>query len=166
MASSRSSSADLRSYVAAIEGWIQAAQKAPDLLDDIAVEVAEEMLNFVRERFRTATDPYGKRWKKKKRPDGRKPLHGPTGRLKAWRVAEANARRIVIRPTVDYAVYHQSAAPRRVIPRRMMVPDQSKGWPPALLEECDKVIDDVMSAHFGAKGKAMRGKLGISSVRV
>lgn len=75
--------------------------------------MAEEMLDMTRERFRVETDPYGRRWKRKKRPDGRKVLSGKTSRLKGgWHIVRCDNGGWMIAPSVEYAAYHQKPGSR------------------------------------------------------
>jgi len=75
--------------------------------------IAEECLGLIAEGFRRETDPYGRRWKPKQKPDGRKTLSGPTSRLKnGWHIKRQAADQIVIAPSVDYAAAHQDPLPR------------------------------------------------------
>lgn len=127
----------------------------------IAVKVtsklqAEQMLGLVREGFRTERDPYGRRWKPKKRPDGRKVLHGKTGQLEAgWHVQKADAGGSIIAPSVRYAAPHQR--PRRgpdgrlKRPTRMMVPTPERGVPARWKDRMKRAADTALRGYYGGK---------------
>jgi phage gpG-like protein len=92
---------------------LEALQKVLDntdaILDLVSTSVAEEAISLIKDGFRTETDPYGRKWEKKKFPDGRKTLSGKTSRLKnGWHVARRTTSEIVIAPGVAYAEFHQS----------------------------------------------------------
>jgi phage gpG-like protein len=91
---------------------------------DCAREMADAHLRQVAREFETETDPYGKRWKKKKRPDGRKILHGPSGSLRRFRRAAVSPRGYKIGTTAPYLRFHQSGtsrmAQRRVLPGKRL----------------------------------------------
>ncbi len=108
-------------------------QKLSERLSDIssvkraiAANQAEEAIDLVKQGFVDETDPYGKRWKKRKRETkktrGRKVLSGKTSRLKGgWHVAEVSSAGFKISPSVGYALPHQKPLKRRR-PQRAMVP--------------------------------------------
>jgi Phage virion morphogenesis family len=147
-----------------VNAWAARLKATPAVLNAVAREIATELLNLTYERFKRQTDPYGKRWLPKKRPDGRGVLHGPTGRLKnGWFVHQATAKRILIHPSVKYAVYHQSSAPRRRLPRRMMLPDAKLGLPTEYAEAFEDVTEAVLSSHFeGQDTGALMAKMGFT----
>jgi phage gpG-like protein len=88
---------------------LQKILENPDkIMDLVSTSVAEEAIDLIKAGFRTETDPYGRQWKKKEFPDGRKTLSGKTSRLKnGWHVAKRTNSEIVIAPGVAYAKYHQ-----------------------------------------------------------
>lgn len=96
---------------------LEALQKVlanPDGIRDlVSSSLAEECINLVKDGFRTETDPYGRKWAPKQKPDGRKTLSGKTSRLKnLWHRKRVSRDEIVIAPGVDYAVYHQDPLPK------------------------------------------------------
>lgn len=137
-----------------LEGWKKLFESGEILVTATSAAMANETVNLVKDGFRTETDPYGKRWKPKKRRDGRKTLSGETSQLKSgWHVRKNSKAGFLIAPTVAYAAYHQ--APRRTsrLPRRMMVPRGGKlpkPWSDALKE----VAVEVARAFYSTKGRA------------
>jgi phage gpG-like protein len=91
---------------------------------DCANEMAEAHLRQVAREFETERDPFGKPWKPKKRPDGRKILRGKTGNLRRFRKATINQRGYKIGTTAPYLRFHQSGtsrmAQRRVLPGKRL----------------------------------------------
>ena len=137
-----------------LKHWQKLLRNGHLVITSVRKELAEETLKLIDEGFDSQRDPYGNAWAPKKRPDGRKILHGPTGRLRrGWRVkAVANARYTVL-PSVDYAAPHQ--APRRGRrPRRRMVPGGRRGLPPKWKARFKRVATRAMAQHYR---KALRG---------
>lgn len=114
--------------------------------------MAKATLKLIDQGFQGEKDPYGTRWKKKKKPDGRKTLHGPTGRLRrGWKARGVSRRGFTVAPSVSYAAPHQ--APRRGRrPRRMMVPDGRRGVPGSWSKIYRKIAGGAVSVHFKRKG--------------
>lgn len=137
---------DLRKFdrLAKKIGSIETAKKT------IARAQAEEVIDQIRLGFRGARDPYGRAWQKKKTPDGRKPLHGKTLRLRnGWFVKTVTAEGSTVSSAVVYASPHQRPRRRRgrlKRPRRMMVPSSRMGygriWRKAILEATRDAIRD------------------------
>lgn len=154
---------ELGRFAGKMEEYETLMAHSAEALDAIARELAIEMLNLTRERFRRGTDPYGERWVGKSVPDGRGPLHGPTGRLKGgWFIASAKPEEILVRPAVRYAIFHQSDAPRRRLPRRMMIPDRAHGMPKEYIERFDRLVNEALTIYYGAANvNAARTHLGI-----
>lgn len=131
-----------------LDHWRRAFQKAPDVLKEMSASGAEELLNLVKDEFRTETDPYGKRWKPKQADDGRKTLSGKTSRLKNFQIKRATKSGFTIAPTVDYAAPHQTGAPKRNLPQRMIVPTRGlpRKWSKALAE----IAEEALARHFAS----------------
>lgn len=73
---------------------------------NLANKLADALLDLVDEGFKNATDPDGHPWRPKAIPDGRPPLHGPTGQLsqkRNWLKKQVDARRIRIGPKPEIA---------------------------------------------------------------
>lgn len=134
----------------------------------IAESLAEECINLVKDGFRSETDPYGRKWAPKKKPDGRKVLSGPTNRLKGgWHRKVVTADEVIISPAVDYALHHQVADSESRLPRRMMVPDDALGMPPEWEKTLNEASTDAFAVIFGGDGRRVAGlrqKLGVKGL--
>jgi phage gpG-like protein len=98
-----------------VEGWRKLFEDGDEALRLASRSMAEEMLQLTFERFRAENDPYGRRWKPKKRPDGRKTLSGKTSRLKnGWHIVRFGLDGWMIAPSVEYAAYHQKPGTKTV----------------------------------------------------
>ncbi len=141
-----------------LDAWREAMRTAPKALGSVSRNGAEEIVGLIKDEFRTESDPYGKPWKPKKVPDGRKVLSGKTSNLKGgWHVTKANDHGFTVAPFVDYAAPHQTGT-RRGLPKRPMVPDRGlpKKWSAALKE----TAIEVYAAHFAKAGSGGSGGLG------
>lgn len=147
---------------AKLDGWAKRIGDAGGAakLKELSENLAEEALELVAEGFEKETDPYGKKWKRKRFPDGRQVLGGQTARLRrGWHRKSVTAQGFQIAPAVNYAKYAQNgraritAAPGKTLrfivngkpvfrksvgpaPARKMVPDKGrlpKAWRRALL---------------------------------
>lgn len=143
-----------------VDNWAKAMGAAPDLLQSMARQMAEEAVELVAEGFEQQRDPYGRPWKSKKKDDGRLILGGRTGRLRrGWHVTRSSKGGFTIAPSVNYAVHHQFGAPRAGIAARMMVPSSKLGLPPKWREAFAAVVQDQLAAHFGAAaGRRAKGQ--------
>lgn len=153
-------------------------EDAPDVLKAISRNSAEEVVGLIKDGFRDEKDPYGKRWKPKQIPDGRKVLSGKTSNLKGgWHVTSSSKGGFTVAPSVDYAVHHQFGAPRAGIPQRMMVPSKARGLPAGWADALEEVAKEELSAHFSlgldlrtgpgiieAKFAGLKRRLGIKSI--
>lgn len=110
-------------------------------------DIAEELLNFTRDRFQTSTNPYGFKWRplaqstlnstvrtgRKRRSYGTRPLVRQSTLMNSFNSSGTDHQVIVIGTPLDYAKYHQGEdgrIPTRV-PRRMILPTKARGLPPA-----------------------------------
>lgn len=147
---------------AKLEGWAKRIGEAGGeaKLKELSENLAEEALELVAEGFEKEADPYGKKWKRKRSPDGRQVLVGKTARLRrGWHRKSVTAQGFQIAPAVNYAKYHQNgrgpitAAPGKMLrfqvggqtvfrksvgpaPARKMVPDRGRlpsAWRRSLL---------------------------------
>lgn len=123
------------------------AARAPEVRGAVAKTIAEETVNLIKDGFREEKDPYGRAWKKKKRPDGRKVLSGKTGRLKGFTPVTATASLVVVSPTVSYAKFHQGGT--RFLPVRAMIPTTGRGLPSEWVERYREAYEDAMKSLFG-----------------
>lgn len=139
-----------------VEALAAQLKNTAPMIEFAGVSAAEEVVNLVKDGFRTETDPYGERWEKKKRRDGRKTLSGPTSRLKnGWHVSERSPEGFKVSPAVNYALPHQN--PRRKggklkRPRRMMVPSTEKGLPPEWARQIEEAVQEAMGDALSFRG--------------
>lgn len=124
----------------------------------VSINQAEEAVDLIKQGFNegTGTDPYGQRWKKRKRETrrtrGRKVLSGETSRLKGgWKVTQVRADGFEVSASVTYATPHQS--PRRgrrglKRPRRMMIPSEKKGMPRKWSKALNAAALDAANDYF------------------
>jgi hypothetical protein len=120
----------------------------------IAATQSEEALNLIKEGFDNQRDPYGKRWKKRKRETkktlGRKVLSGETSRLKDFAPKEISSKGFRVSATVDYASPHQK--PRQgKRPQRMMVPSNGRGFPSAWRRPMNEAAEDAITEFLTGK---------------
>lgn len=136
-----------------LEAWEKALASTDKLLEAMSKDMAEERVGIVKDGWRNQADPYGKKWKAKKRPDGRQILVGKTARLKGgWHVRRAGKGGFSIAPSVDYAGFHQTGT--KFIPPRRMVPTKARGLPKAWARSLNEIVTEHFAAHFGSKKAA------------
>lgn len=134
--------------------WVGLMKEAHTLVEMQSAALAEVAVTLVAEGFERERDPYGRAWAKKKRPDGRKVLHGETSRLRTgWHVVSASRRGFHVAPSVDYASYHQAPRFNRR-PTRMMVPTPSLGLPSRWQRDMNPVAIGIAKAYFKAGARA------------
>lgn len=134
--------------------WQALFDAAPDVLTQISVGGAEELLSLTKDRFRTETEPGGRPWEPKKARDGRKTLSGKTSRLKGgWHVKRTASDGFTIAPSVDYATYHQTGTKRMAA--RKMVPEGH--LPAAYSKALEEVATEALSAYFSPDSKPAGG---------
>lgn len=135
-----------------LDRWAELLESSKVIVRHTSQAQAEVALTLIGEGFQHEQDPYGKRWAPKKKPDGRKVLHGETTRLRnGWHVAKAGMGGWQVDPGVEYAAYHQ--APRgNSRPTRRMVPDSARGLPKEWAEELAAVALAEAVDHFAEAG--------------
>jgi hypothetical protein len=106
-----------------IARWSSAISKLDSLgfRFQVADTLSDVSLGLVAEGFARETDPFGRRWAPKKRPDGRRILRGETNRLVQFRKAFVNQHGYRIESRAPYGHYHQTGTSRMVA--RKMTPD-------------------------------------------
>ena len=104
-----------------LDRWTRAlGELASDKLRfEVADEMADATLGFVAQEFAEQRDPFGKPWKPKKRPDGRKILRGKTGRLIQFRKGSVNQSGYRVDAGADYFSFHQRGT-KRMVARKML----------------------------------------------
>ena len=159
-----------------LRGWVEGLEDVQDL-KPLSRTMARETQDLMRAGFKRGQDPWGRAWKPKKEPDGRKPLTGETARLsKPWPVTVGNTWFKLTAP-VEYAQYHQNGskggqeiAPKNKkmlrfkmagkiiftkgpvkrgdIPKRKMYPD-GNDIPPKWEEAYRDSFEDFCDRHLG-----------------
>jgi phage gpG-like protein len=163
-----------------IDRQIQKLSKAAKVLDSVGRNCGEEILDLVREGFRTETDPYGQRWDPPKYRSGK--ALSDKGRLKgSWHVAKANRSGVRVATGVAYARYHQSgtgkygpknspivpvrkkalswtAGGKRFFARsvdgsrpRRMIPERGRGLPQRWRTRIVEAAQDVLEQELGPR---------------
>lgn len=134
---------------AKLSEWQKTIETTPSVLADISRIGAEELLDLVQQGFDAESNPYGDRWKPKKRDDGRAILVGKTARLRrGWHTKKSDKGGFTIAPSVSYAAFHQRGTKR--MSKRMMVPQRSSGLPPKWKQALIEVNALVMREHLKA----------------
>jgi phage gpG-like protein len=134
--------------------WVGLMKDAHTLVEVQSQALAETMIELIGEGFNAERDPYGRRWAPKKKPDGRKVLHGETSRLRnGWHVVSARRRGFHVAPSVEYAAYHQAPRFGRR-PTRMMVPTPGLGLPRKWQADMTAVAIACARIHFKAGARA------------
>jgi hypothetical protein len=136
-----------------LDAWNALLDNGEAFLEATSAAMAEETIELIKQGFRDETDPYKKRWKAKKRADGRKVLSGRTSRLKGgWHRQRADEGGFVVAPSVDYAAPHQSPKTGKdgqlKRPRRMMVPASELGLPPAWARRYERTAQSAFKGFF------------------
>lgn len=121
----------------------------------IAAAQSEEVIDLINDGFKIEADPYGRRWKRRKRETkltrGRKVLSGQTSRLqRGWHRTALSADGFRISASVEYAIYHQS--PRKgKRPKRAMVPSENRGFPSKWRKPLTEVAIDAVTDFLTGK---------------
>lgn len=90
----------------------------------IASDMADAHLRAIARQFDRERNPYGVRWRPKKKPDGRKTLRGPTGRLRRFHKITVNQYGYRVGSEAPYLRYHQKGTSRMVA--RKVIPDEQR----------------------------------------
>jgi phage gpG-like protein len=89
-----------------LQKWSDRLGGADDVLERAARNMADEALDLIVEGFKSATDPYGKKWAPLVLRTGR--ALSDTGRLRSsWHRKRVDRRGFTIAAGVAYARYHQ-----------------------------------------------------------
>lgn len=149
--------------------WVGLMKEGHILVEMQSQALAETMITLIGEGFNDERDPYGRSWAPKKRPDGRKVLHGKTGRLRnGWHVVSARRRGFSVAPSVPYGAYHQAPRFNRR-PTRMMVPTLALGLPKRWQKDMTAVAIAMARSYFkpgarsrlnAARARALARRLG------
>lgn len=85
-----------------------------------AKEIERITVTLVRNQHRTERDPYGRRWKPKKIPNGQRTLTDTRKMRSRWD-SSSKPSLVSITQAQDYWRYHQTGT--RIMPRRMVAPE-------------------------------------------
>lgn len=134
----------------ALQRWQRRLETAPQVLEMVSANMAEEALSLVAQGFEEETDPYRTPWQKLLRRKGR--ILQDTGRMRSsWHRQRVDGSGFTIAAGVNYARFHQQGSQalvlRRLLPARKMVPDPGplpQGWQDNLVAAAEEVLVD----HF------------------
>ena len=88
--------------------------------------------------FNKESDPYGKPWEKKAKPDGRKILTGKTRKLRRSIKVSPKARGgLKMITKVPYASFHETGTSR--MPARPFFPDKQRGLPQKWVKQYSRI---------------------------
>lgn len=131
-----------------MDRWAQLLESSSVIVRHTSQVQAEVALTLIGEGFDRETDPYGRRWEPKKKPDGRKTLHGETTRLRnGWHITRSSMGGWQVDPSVEYAVFHQEPI-GNARPTRRMVPSTALGLPAEWKREFRAVAIAAAIEHF------------------
>jgi phage gpG-like protein len=129
-----------------LQHWQNLLRSGEALAGEVTERMSDRMLELVAEGFEQERDPYGDWWEPKKRDDGRKILHGRTGKLRQFVSVPYGKGRFILAPGAEYGAFHQ--APRDGRPKRLMVPSAERGLPREWSERLSKQALESMRTHF------------------
>ena len=91
---------------------------------ELATELGDEVVKLIKQGFDREQDPYGLPWQRKSYPDGRKVLHGATGKLaSSFAIKSVGAWGVVVGSSLTRARFPQSGtgiygqSKRRIYPK-------------------------------------------------
>ena len=114
------------------------------VLAGISRDLAEEVINLVREGWEGQHDPYGSAWAPKASPDGSAILVRTAALRNSFNVQGADAAGFTVSAGVAYAGFHQGGTRR--MPARKMVPDGDipDSWATRFGEVIEEHLDDLL----------------------
>lgn len=127
---------------AALKRWLGKLKGVKRLRRKLAVNLAEECVELVREGFEAEADPYGKAWAPTQR-GGR--ILQDTGRMRSSVNRTVTESTVKVSVPVEYAGFHQGGTSR--MPARKVVPDEGD-LPPRWEARLDEVAEDLLTEHF------------------
>ena len=140
---------------AKIKSWSKLLDDSGKMLPIMSEAMSAEFIRLAERGFDQERDPYGKPWKAKKRPDGRKVLSGPSGALKAGFRSKISKRGFkvtnIAKSEKGFAYFAAHQSPREgKRPMRAMLPKSSRGLPKAWRAELSSVCKEICKAYFVA----------------
>lgn len=123
--------------------------ESPKLRFQVADEMADATLGLVAQGFARQSDPYGKPWAPKKKPDGRPILRGKSGKLAQFKKGVVSPSGFRCDMGAPYGVFHQSGTSR--MRARKMVPDRRlpRTWSSAYQEIYTRAVRSQLRAVTG-----------------
>lgn len=110
--------------------------------------INDSVKKLIKKEFDTSTDPYGKKWKKKKIPNG-KPTLIDTGKMRRSFRYLSTEKEIKVTNSTSYFPLHQSGTSK--MPARVMVP-KSKGltqiWRKQIGTDLKKQMDKICKNYL------------------
>ncbi len=97
-----------------IDRLAQSLGSMPDAIARAARAMGQETLQLIDEGFAKGQSPDGAPWAAKKRPDGRRVLHGASGRLRGGNRLIPLRRGFIVRNQTPYASFHMTGTGRHV----------------------------------------------------
>lgn len=129
-----------------LEEFTERVRTLPKIQKELSKRMAKQTLLFIRKQFATETNPFGKSQPKKKRPDGRKQLHGKTGVLRRFRVTKVSASGFAVGTNADHFRYLNSGT--KFIRRRQMTVEPGEKLPPKWLSAYRTISLHLYRKHF------------------
>jgi len=108
---------------AKLNKWLKKLERAPEVLDLVGKQLAEETIELIRDGFESETDPYGNPWAPLKLRTGRI-LSDKGGLRSSWHQVSSSRRGFEVASGKLYAKWHQGGTgiygPRkqRIVPKR------------------------------------------------
>lgn len=139
-----------------LKGLKELANRLDNIADvkrAIAATQSEEVIDLIVQGFKDETDPYGRRWRKRKRETkrtrGKKVLSREGLLARSWSVREISSKGFRVETDKDYAINHQKPLKKRR-PVRAMVPFTNrfpKRWKEPLNEAATETITEFLTGR-------------------
>lgn len=121
----------------------------PKIREEASKRMANETLRFIKQQIARGEDPYGGKLAPKKKPDGRKVLHGKTGKLRRFRVEAYGPNGFRVGTNANYFKYHQRGTRHMV--RRQMTVGKGEPLPKKWLAAYRTISLNLFRKHFGGR---------------
>jgi phage gpG-like protein len=121
-------------------------------MQSCALAMGHRHVAFVGTQFDREQDPFGNPWAAKKEPDGRKILHGASGKLQRFRITHSSSAGYSIGTAASYFKFHQKGTRKkdggvRMVARRML---PGSKLPPVLASDFRQIYFRVSHARLKA----------------